>query len=557
MAIGKMTPRQKMINMMYLVLLAMLALNVSPEVLDAFEHIKGKLQGAALEAQANAADFIGNMKKTIQDEIKNEGKITNEGLLDTLDQIQHRTSQLTALLDIHRQKMEDIAQFDFEKHTYTHKDELEKNYQYWMGEDEMANDRRGNGEAEKLRDSLNSYFSWLTKIYNSQLLDESKKINVPLIEDPEEDPKDPNKRWEQYTFEGPVISNLATIEALKIDIHQQQNKLLELLNERLGVYIFVPDRVTAISAPVSRIVPAGLPFQTQLFVGMSSSQIHPKFNSPHGHIQVEDGGNTALLNVIADGSRIPTGKTEGTQTYTATIQVPKATGGFETLNISETFTVRKPEVVIQSEALQILYRNCGNIVNIDVPALGEYYNPVVEATDADIRQSENSKKRFIIVPRARNSVVSVKSRTQGQLIKIDDLKYQVIAPPRPEIDFRVNNRAYNGTGIVPKSSRFKVRLNPNQEFKRLLPNDAKYRISKIDVLLKDRMGPPRKVASFNVSGQNALNYIDIRMPAAVRQAPAGSKVFVQLEGVQRVNFQGRGEDLNIGELERTIGVELR
>ncbi|MDW8335319.1 MAG: gliding motility protein GldM, partial [Bacteroidia bacterium] len=36
MATGKLTPRQKMINMMYLVLTALLALNVSKEVLDAF-----------------------------------------------------------------------------------------------------------------------------------------------------------------------------------------------------------------------------------------------------------------------------------------------------------------------------------------------------------------------------------------------------------------------------------------------------------------------------------------------------------------------------------------
>lgn len=36
MAGGKLTPRQKMINMMYLVLTALLALNVSREVMDAF-----------------------------------------------------------------------------------------------------------------------------------------------------------------------------------------------------------------------------------------------------------------------------------------------------------------------------------------------------------------------------------------------------------------------------------------------------------------------------------------------------------------------------------------
>ena len=40
---GKETPRQKMIGMMYLVLMAMLALNVSKEVLDAFEVLDSGL----------------------------------------------------------------------------------------------------------------------------------------------------------------------------------------------------------------------------------------------------------------------------------------------------------------------------------------------------------------------------------------------------------------------------------------------------------------------------------------------------------------------------------
>ena len=52
MASGKLSPRQKMINMMYLVLLALLALNVSAEILNAFQVFKDKLGTSALEANA-------------------------------------------------------------------------------------------------------------------------------------------------------------------------------------------------------------------------------------------------------------------------------------------------------------------------------------------------------------------------------------------------------------------------------------------------------------------------------------------------------------------------
>ena len=43
MAGGKLSPRQKMINMMYLVLLALLAMNISKEVLDAFDVLSAEL----------------------------------------------------------------------------------------------------------------------------------------------------------------------------------------------------------------------------------------------------------------------------------------------------------------------------------------------------------------------------------------------------------------------------------------------------------------------------------------------------------------------------------
>jgi len=44
MAGGKETPRQKMIGMMYLVLTALLALNVSKSILDVFINIEANIQ---------------------------------------------------------------------------------------------------------------------------------------------------------------------------------------------------------------------------------------------------------------------------------------------------------------------------------------------------------------------------------------------------------------------------------------------------------------------------------------------------------------------------------
>jgi hypothetical protein len=48
MASGKQSPRQAMINMMYLVLTALLALNVSKEILDSFVTVNNGLENTKL-----------------------------------------------------------------------------------------------------------------------------------------------------------------------------------------------------------------------------------------------------------------------------------------------------------------------------------------------------------------------------------------------------------------------------------------------------------------------------------------------------------------------------
>lgn len=557
MANQKVSPRQKMINMMYFVLLAMLAMNVTNEVLDSFESIRERLKESASQAEINNQGFIKILNNEIDRQIKHEGKTANQGLIDTLAQVQKRTDEILAKIDVHVGEMEILAQYDPEKEEFVKKEELDKNYVYWMGESEEANERRGEGQAKELREDLDEYVTFLSNIYNSQVEDESLKKTPALRADPKSK-KDPGKRWEQYTFEGPVVANLATLEALRVDVLQQEKGLLEMLNSRIGSKPkIVFDEVVAISSPTSQIVPAGLPFETRLSIGTVSSQVKPNFSSPSGKVQINEGGNSATLQVMANARNIPAGQVEGIQSYSANVYVPLPNGGFDTLQVKQSFKVSKPEVQVTSLAVQNLYRNCGNGLNIDVPALGVHYDPVVTATHAQVRQASDSKKKFLIIPTGQRSVVTVNSRTQGRTLKIQDLKYNVISPPKPEIDFRVNRRPYNGMASVSKSSDFRLRLVPDAEFKRLLPRDSKYRITKLTISIKNTLAGPKTLKTINLSNQNAMEFIRIPVPAEIRQAKAGDKVYFKIERIERINFRGKVVEVKLPELVRTMAVELR
>ncbi len=71
MASGKQTPRQKMINLMYLIFIAMLALNMSKEVLAAFGLMNEKLtESNATMTESNKAFFANLETKSKEDAAK-------------------------------------------------------------------------------------------------------------------------------------------------------------------------------------------------------------------------------------------------------------------------------------------------------------------------------------------------------------------------------------------------------------------------------------------------------------------------------------------------------
>jgi gliding motility-associated protein GldM len=67
MAGGKLTPRQKMINLMYLVFIAMLAMNMSKEVLSAFGLMNEKFEGANTASAVSNEDLLKNLDTKASD----------------------------------------------------------------------------------------------------------------------------------------------------------------------------------------------------------------------------------------------------------------------------------------------------------------------------------------------------------------------------------------------------------------------------------------------------------------------------------------------------------
>jgi len=68
MASGNLSPRQKMINLMYLVFIAMLALNMSKEVLSAFGLLNERLAESNNATEARNAAFMQSLQTKASDQ---------------------------------------------------------------------------------------------------------------------------------------------------------------------------------------------------------------------------------------------------------------------------------------------------------------------------------------------------------------------------------------------------------------------------------------------------------------------------------------------------------
>jgi len=352
MAGGNLSPRQKMINMMYLVLTALLALNVSAEILDAFKSLRDSLQESAESFAEKNKDTQGGIKAKITEEL-GQGNKKNEYLMAITDAVEKEANGLVGKIETRIKVLEEISGLDPLTGEMTNIKELEADYRFWMGSNDAANGGRGEGEAMKLKEELNGYVTWANKFVKENKLvgavdstgkaKETEDMFKPMCHEPKE------HVWEYHTFHGkPVVADLAMMEKFKLDVQEIHSDLLGLVKAKLGSVTFKIDSLIAVDAPTSRVVAAGMKFETKLFVAMSSSEIKPEFLG--SGVTTDKGANSATMTFTAPGG-FAKGQTEKEATYHAQIKVPKANGDVAVLKVEGKYTIRKPEVVITSASV--------------------------------------------------------------------------------------------------------------------------------------------------------------------------------------------------------------
>ncbi len=441
MAGAKLTPRQRMINMMYLVLTALLALNVSKEIINAFVTVNDSLEVSNRNTTAkNArtyADFDFQMKN---DPIKtkpffdkaNAAKKASEDLVKHIEDL----------------KKDLVKQTDGIKEGSTIPELIEmddkENYDvptYIMCG--SSNDGKG-FKATELKEKIIKYKEALVK--NLPAEDQSKfKIRFDellVTSDPDSKSKiyreDNKKTWEMANFyHNPVVASVALLSKFQADIKNAESEVINHLYKSISASSYKFDALQArVIAPTSYVL-LGQKYQADVFLAAYSSTSNPK-------ILVGD-VDTAKKAIRGTGTEIPVSGGLGKYEVTATSEGIKKWGGLITVKNPETnveesypfeasYVAARPSTVISADKMNVLYIGVDNPMSISVPGVA---NDLVVAsiTGGGGTLSKDPKagggKYIAKVTTQGEATINVTAKMDNKNMPMGSMKYRVKRVPDP------------------------------------------------------------------------------------------------------------------------------
>ena len=189
---------------------------------------------------------------------------------------------------------------------------------------------------------------------------------------------------------------------------------------------------------------------------------------------------------------------------------------------------------IQSASVQALYFKCGNKLNVSVPALGAQYKPGFSASGASVLPGAKLGD-VTLIPNSKEVTLNVSSGGNA----IGSQTFQVRPIPKPTIECFVGGRPVNEKQGTPGTAvrSMNLRAIPDAGFATFLPDDARYRVSRYEVTLVRGRRPALQTKT--ISGPTA------DLSDVVNAYREGDRIYVEVKEVQRQNFQGTVETVNI------------
>ena len=365
------TPRQKMIQMMYLVYTAMLALNVSANILDAFVVVDDTLVTSTnIAANQNANDyqwFIG--QKTILgakvDEAYGKAQILKKESNAMVKYIEKMRNDLIFTVDGDSLVEKEV---DGKKvKTIKSVGDIVKKDNFDIPTDFMIN----KGNAKKLKEEIKKYKANVLKLAKKEdqkRLEEAMGLNVDasyLSNDKEK------QDWETHNFDHIIAAASATLLNKMIgEVKNAESVMLNYLKASISADDFKFDNVSGRSIPKSQMVFSGDSYEADIIVAAYDSKSTPEVYYKMGVDTLTEDGLAGATKLEGENGlvklKIGTGGT-GEQRYAGLIKIMDPNGQPKYYGFKDKYTVLSPSATIAADKMNVLYAGIANPVSVSGP----------------------------------------------------------------------------------------------------------------------------------------------------------------------------------------------
>ncbi len=289
-------PRQLMINLMYLVLTAMLALNITKEVLNAFQTINSSIEGSNSSIDGKNKQLYEAFEAA---EAKPSTKDRAKPWNDKAKEVKAETDKLTAYLGAWKDSV--IARSGGYIDNNGVK-ELKSMEDIDAATRLFVEEKRGDDIKKRLQD----YVSFLVSKFDDSGEKEALKNQMPIqLKDPKSSEDNPTGSWTYGTFHNiPVVAAIAMFSKFQNDVKNAEAIALNSMFKHIDDKMIIFEDMAAIAVPKTSYALEGQDMEASVMLVAYNKNYNPNMSSSIGPVKVENGIGT--LKFKASGAGVKT-----------------------------------------------------------------------------------------------------------------------------------------------------------------------------------------------------------------------------------------------------------
>ncbi len=447
MAGGKLPPRQKMIGMMYLVLTALLALNVSKEILDSFVTINDGLEKTISNFKEKNSDLYNDFEASY-----NENKEKVKPFYDKAQAIRQSADEASSYID--RIKVKIVA--DLQKLDTTAvigqneagrdtilsleyidaKDNTDIGTSILIGS-EPSKPKTGYLSATSLKLKLDDFKNTVgSRIDTNSAIYKSMTKTFDFSD--KKEGGGTTSSWETFNFYGvPAAATITLLSKLQTDIRNFESDAVKYLFASVDAASFKFNKLEAAVISPSNYILLGDTFRAEIFLAAMDSTKNPKIVV--GKDIEEDGegfkSSGDSLNVrMVDGKgyiKVPT-RSEGEYTWKGAINFEAPGGKIIPRTFETTYMVAKPSTTISATKMNVFYMGVPNPVSISAPGVpAESIRPSISGGGGSIKKGTGGEW-VVNVTKPGDVKITVNAEVSGKSKVMGSMDFRVKQIPTPK-----------------------------------------------------------------------------------------------------------------------------